>query len=104
MAPPPTTHCEVPASPRIPPSRSTTVPLRWRPTMATRAATQDWEATFARWYRRASDAEQTRYENTCKAINAALRGDARLAGYTFDVYPKGSYPAFTNVVRDSDVD
>lgn len=65
---------------------------------------RDWEQTFAGWYQRASDSEQTRYENTCKAINEALRGRGRLDGYTFDVYPKGSYPAFTNVVRDSDVD
>jgi len=65
---------------------------------------RDWEPTFATWYKRASDAEQTRYENTRKAINEALRGDARLSGYSFDVYAKGSYPAFTNVVRDSDVD
>jgi hypothetical protein len=27
-----------------------------------------------------------------------------LDGYSYDVYAKGSYPAFTNVVRDSDVD
>lgn len=65
---------------------------------------QDWETTFAGWYQRASDAEQTRYENTCKAINKALRESPHLEGYDFDVYPKGSYPAFTNVVRDSDVD
>lgn len=65
---------------------------------------RDWEATFSTWYQRASDAEQTRYENTCKAINAALRDSGLLDDYTFDVYPKGSYPAFTNVVRDSDVD
>lgn len=67
-------------------------------------ARRDWEETFSGWYKRASDAEQTRYENTCRAINEALRGDDRLSGYSFDVYPKGSYPAFTNVVRDSDVD
>jgi hypothetical protein len=65
---------------------------------------QDWEPTFADWYRRASDAEQTRYENTCRAINEALRDSSHLTQYTFDVYAKGSYPAFTNVVRDSDVD
>lgn len=65
---------------------------------------RDWEATFATWYQRASDAEQTRYQNTCKVINDALRGNSRLSAYSFDVYAKGSYPAFTNVVRDSDVD
>ena len=65
---------------------------------------RDWEQTCSTWYQRASDSEQTRYENTCKAINEALRGSSRLDDYSFDVYPKGSYPAFTNVVRDSDVD
>jgi len=65
---------------------------------------RDWEKTFSGWYQRASDAEQTRYRNTCKAIDEALRGSERLKNYTFDVYAKGSYPAYTNVVRDSDVD
>jgi len=65
---------------------------------------RDWESVFADWYGRASNAEQTRYENTCAAINEALRGNSRLSDYTFEVYAKGSYPAFTNVVRDSDVD
>lgn len=65
---------------------------------------RDWEETFNTWYGPASEAEQTRYENTCKAIGEALREDSRLSDYTFDVYAKGSYPAYTNVVRDSDVD
>lgn len=65
---------------------------------------RDWESIFSTWYQRASDAEQSRYENTCSAIKEALRGSPALNGYSFDVYPKGSYPAFTNVVRDSDVD
>jgi hypothetical protein len=65
---------------------------------------RDWETTFSTWYQRASDAEQTRYENTRKAIDEALRRHSRLSSYAFDVYAKGSYPAFTNVVRDSDVD
>lgn len=65
---------------------------------------RDWETTFAAWYGRASDGEQARYENTRRAINEALRGAPPLDKYSFDVFPKGSYPAFTNVVRDSDVD
>ena len=65
---------------------------------------RNWEETFAGWYKRASKAEEERYENTRKAINKALRGNPTLSDYTFDVYPKGSYPAFTNVVQDSDVD
>lgn len=65
---------------------------------------RDWEETFSRWTGRASDSEQTRYETTKAAIDEALRSHGILAKYTFDVYAKGSYPNFTNVVRDSDVD
>jgi hypothetical protein len=66
--------------------------------------TRDWESTFSGWTGRASDAEQSRYEWTRNQIDEALRGNARLATYSFNVYAKGSYPNFTNVVRDSDVD
>ena len=66
--------------------------------------TRDWESTFANWTGPASDAEQQRYERTRDAINQALRDSSQLADYSFNVYPKGSYPNFTNVVRDSDVD
>jgi hypothetical protein len=65
---------------------------------------RDWESTFSGWTERASDAEQSRYEWTRDQIDEALRGDARLQAYSFTTYPKGSYPNFTNVVRDSDVD
>jgi hypothetical protein len=65
---------------------------------------RDWEATFSSWIERASDAEQKRYEWTRDQINLALSGNTRLASYSFTVYAKGSYPNFTNVVRDSDVD
>jgi hypothetical protein len=65
---------------------------------------RDWESTFSEWTGRASDAEQTRYENTRDAIREALRADGPLSNYSFKVYAKGSYPNFTNVVRDSDVD
>lgn len=67
------------------------------------AMARDWEETFGRWIKRPSDAEQTRYENTRDAIREALKTSA-LDGYAFSVYAKGSYPNFTNVVRDSDVD
>lgn len=65
---------------------------------------RDWESTFSAWTGRASDAEQSRYEWTRDQIDRALRGNARLSTYSFKVYAKGSYPNFTNVVRDSDVD
>jgi hypothetical protein len=73
-------------------------------TVVARATGRNWESTFADWTGRASDAEQGRYEWTRKAINEALREYPTLAKYSFEVYPKGSYPNFTNVVRDSDVD
>jgi hypothetical protein len=65
---------------------------------------RDWESTFSDWTGRASDSEQDRYDRTCRAIGDALRNYEPLSQYSFTVYPKGSYPNFTNVVRDSDVD
>lgn len=55
------------------------------------------------WTRPASDAEQKRYEWTRDQISQALTG-GRFETESFKVYPKGSYPNHTNVVRDSDVD
>lgn len=65
---------------------------------------RDWETRFSDWTGKASDSEQERYERTCRAIGEALRASDRLKEYDFEVYAKGSYPNFTNVVRDSDVD
>lgn len=62
------------------------------------------EHTLAGWIGRASDAEQNRYEWTRTQIRTALDKSTALSAWSFDVYPKGSYPNFTNVVRDSDVD
>ncbi len=62
------------------------------------------EETLGGWTGRASDAEQDRYQWTCQQVRAALAKSAALKGWAFRVYPKGSYPNFTNVVRDSDVD
>ena len=61
------------------------------------------ESQLQSWTGRASDAEQARYDWTKDQIRDALRGGA-LDQYSFSVYPKGSYPNHTNVVRDSDVD
>ncbi len=63
-----------------------------------------WEARFSGWIGKASATEEDKYKRTCRAIGDALRSDERLSGYRFDVYAKGSYPNFTNVVADSDVD
>jgi hypothetical protein len=65
---------------------------------------RDWETRFTDWKGKASDSEEEKYKRTCRAIGEALRATDRLASYEFDVYAKGSYPNFTNVVRDSDVD
>lgn len=72
--------------------------------MSTATAARNWEQTFSDWTGKASDSEQDRYERTCRAIDRALRNAPGLERYDFRVYPKGSYPNFTNVVRDSDVD
>jgi hypothetical protein len=72
-------------------------------TMATQMS-RDWEARFTNWKGKASDSEEEKYKRTSRSIGEALRGSDRLSNYEFDVYAKGSYPNFTNVVRDSDVD
>jgi len=65
---------------------------------------RDWESDFSKWTERASDREERRYEWMRDAIRDALRASGTLSSYSFVVYAKGSYPNFTNVVRDSDVD
>jgi hypothetical protein len=66
---------------------------------------KDWEAPFSEWTGQAEDAERRRYEWTRDQIDEALRGTSGpLRNHTFKVYAKGSYPNFTNVVKDSDVD
>jgi hypothetical protein len=65
---------------------------------------RDWESTFSEWIEPASPSEQERYERTKKTIDQTLRSSPHLQSHPFDVYPKGSYPNFTNVVADSDVD
>src|SRR5690349_16350047 len=66
--------------------------------------TRDWETRFTNWKGKASESEEEKYRGTCRAIGEALRASDQLNRYDFDVYAKGSYPNFTNVVRDSDVD
>jgi hypothetical protein len=64
------------------------------------------EDTLDRWRKRPSNTEQQRYEWTRNKIKDALRGHSfggnDSVGYS--IYAKGSYPNFTNVRRDSDVD
>lgn len=67
-------------------------------------AAHGWEAKFSTWRGKASDSEEEKYKRTCQAIADALRSSDQLSKYEFVVYAKGSYPNFTNVVADSDVD
>ncbi len=62
------------------------------------------EATLSSWTSKASNAEDSRYDWTRKAVNDALAGWSFGDNRSFSVYAKGSYPNHTNVVRDSDVD
>jgi hypothetical protein len=62
------------------------------------------EQTLANWTGPASDAEEKRYKWTASQIREALAASTALSKHAFEVYPQGSYPNFTNVVRDSDVD
>jgi hypothetical protein len=63
------------------------------------------EGTISGWTGPASDSEDERSDRARTAVTAAIGArrelfeDARLS-----VYPKGSYPNYTNVIRDSDVD
>ncbi|MFJ6196984.1 hypothetical protein [Micromonospora sp. NPDC092111] len=61
------------------------------------------EATLAGWTGKASDSEDVRYQWTKEQISEAIKA-CSFDGNSYDVYPKGSYPNHTNVVRDSDVD
>jgi hypothetical protein len=65
---------------------------------------RNWEVVLSSWTGPASNAEELRYEWTKDQIREAISASSALARRSFDIYPKGSYPAFTNVVRDSDVD
>jgi hypothetical protein len=63
------------------------------------------ETTLGSWTGPASDAEEARYNNAKRAVTDAINASGALfADAALSVYPKGSYPAYTNVVRDSDVD
>ena len=83
---------------------SATLPLAGQAHARTLSIPNQTKARFTNWKGKASDSEEEKYKRTCRAIGEALRASDRLSKYEFDVYAKGSYPNFTNVVRDSDVD
>lgn len=65
---------------------------------------RDWESTFSDWKGPASNAEESKYELAVNKIKRTLESSSRLSSRGFRVFAKGSYPNFTNVRRDSDVD
>lgn len=67
-------------------------------------AQTDWERTFRSWLTRASDTEEGRCENVTAMVEAAIRDYEPLAKLRVDIFPRGSYPANTNVRQVSDVD
>lgn len=64
----------------------------------------DWEDTFRRWSRPASDTEDEKRDWTERAIREAIQDSSELSGRSVRVFAKGSYKNNTNVRLDSDVD
>jgi hypothetical protein len=67
-------------------------------------ATRDWNQTFSGWTGAEGTVEEGKAQRTITLVREALGARARLREEGFSVYPKGSYPNRTNVVRDSDID
>lgn len=64
----------------------------------------DWEETFRRWSRPASNTEDEKRDRTERAVREAIRNSPELSGRSVRVFAKGSYKNNTNVRLDSDVD
>lgn len=64
----------------------------------------DWEATFSSWGAPPGDTEQTKSENTERAIRKAIAASDKLNSRSIEVFVQGSYANRTNVRQDSDVD
>lgn len=65
---------------------------------------RDWEQTFSGWVGAEGTVEESKAQTTLTRVKDALRTSAALREHSYEVYPKGSYPNRTNVVRDSDID
>jgi hypothetical protein len=65
---------------------------------------RDWEQSFSGWTGAEGTVEEAKAQRTLTMVRDALSKSAALAGEDVTVYPKGSYPNRTNVVRDSDID
>ncbi|MDG1417580.1 MAG: nucleotidyltransferase [Maricaulis sp.] len=65
---------------------------------------EDWENTFADWASSPSPSEQTRCENSIRAIRNAVSSSAALRSRAIKVFVQGSYRNRVNIRSDSDVD
>lgn len=66
--------------------------------------TRDWEQVFSTWTGAEGTVEEEKAQRTLRRVRDALAASTAIAAIDVSVYPKGSYPNRTNVVRDSDMD
>ena len=67
-------------------------------------AARNWEQTFSNWTGAEGTVEEEKAKRVLARVKNAITNSRDLAAERVDVYPKGSYPNRTNVVRDSDMD
>lgn len=65
---------------------------------------RDWEAMFSSWGAAPGVTEQTKCENSERAVKKAIDASATLNTRSIEVFVQGSYANRTNVRQDSDVD
>ena len=65
---------------------------------------RDWEGTLSGWIGAEGTVEEEKAQRTLERVKRAIAASSDLASVNVSVYPKGSYPNRTNVVRDSDMD
>lgn len=64
----------------------------------------DWEETLEAWAKPPGTAEETKCENSERAVRKAIEASAKLQQHTIKVFTQGSYRNRTNVRIESDVD
>jgi hypothetical protein len=65
---------------------------------------RNWGETFGSWTGAEGTVEEDKAQRTLQRVRDALQAATSLASEDVVIYPKGSYPNRTNVVRDSDID
>jgi hypothetical protein len=65
---------------------------------------RDWDQTFSGWTGAEGTVEEDNAQRTLSRVRDAIGKSMALVEVDVLVYPKGSYPNRTNVVRDSDID